>query len=89
MLNIQIFRYVKICTLERSVFYYTEAVVLRYSVKMCSKTFAKFTKKHLCWSLLVKEETPTQALPCKFRENSEKNFSYRTSPVVASVIQPC
>ena len=53
---------------------------------MCSKNFAKFTEKQQCWSLLIEKETPTQVFSCKFCGISKNAFSYRTSPVVASVI---
>ena len=72
--SMRIFRYVKICTVERSVFYYTEALVLR-----CSNNFANFTEKHLCWSLLNKKETPTHAFSCKFRKISKNTFSNNNS----------
>ena len=56
-------------------------------LKLCvSKNFTKFSEKHLCWSLLIKKETPTQAFSFKFCQISKNTFFYRTSPVVASVV---
>ena len=48
------------------------------------KTFAKFTGKHLCWSLFltkfIKKETLAQLFSCKFCENSKKHHIYKTPP---------
>ena len=51
---------------------------------MCVKYFAKFTEKHLCWSLAHKKEIPTKVLSCKLCEMFKNIFF--TFPVVASVI---
>ena len=45
ILSIRIFRVVKICTLERSVFYYTEAVALTCSIKNVLQKFRKIYRK--------------------------------------------
>ena len=52
------------------------------------KSFTNFTGMHLCWSLFLKKlqagsfikKTPTQVFSC-----DACNFSYRTTPVAASV----
>ena len=53
---------------------------------MYSEDSAKFTEKHLCWSLLIKKETPKQVFSWQFCEISQNTFSSKISPVVASVI---
>ena len=50
---------------------------------MCSKKFAKFTEKRLCWSSLIKKRFQCR----RFSVNFVK--SLRTPPVVASVILLC
>ena len=58
--------------------------------------FAKFTGEHLCQGLFliklqasacnfIKKEILVQMFPCEFWEISKNIFSYRTSPVAASV----
>ena len=58
--------------------------------------FAKFTGKHLCRSLLLKnlqaeplqlhkKMTPTQVLSCEVCKIFKNTFSYRTPPVAATV----
>ena len=61
------------------------------------KIFAKFTRKHLCWSVfsnkvaglrpitLLQKEIPTQVFPCEFCKMFRNTFLYRTHPVAASV----
>ena len=56
----------------------------RYFVKTGGlKNYAKFTRKHLCWSLvfrkvaglrLAKKETPTQVFSCEFCEIFKNTF---------------
>ena len=66
------------------------------------RNFAKFTEKHLCQSLFfnkvarpeacnfIKKEILTPVFSCEFNEISKNTFSsYRTPPVVASVITLC
>ena len=59
------------------------------------RNVAKFTVKHMCWSLFfmklqawrtatLKKETPTQVFSCKIREISKNTYFYRTPPVAAS-----
>ena len=50
-----------------------ETVVQRYSYKAAFNNFAKFTRKHLCWSLFlgaasnfIEIETPVQVFSCEF-----------------------
>ena len=53
------------------------------------RNFAKFTGKHLCQSLFFNkvagQETLAQVISCEFCEISKNTFSYRTTPVAASV----
>ena len=59
------------------------------------KSFAKFTGKHLYYSLFLKnlqaegvylyfKKTPTQVLSCEVCKRFKKSFFYRTPPVTAS-----
>ena len=59
------------------------------------KSFANFTGKHFCWSLILKnlkaerlqfhkKKTPTQVFSCEPCEIFKNTFSYRTPPVTAS-----
>ena len=55
------------------------------------KNFAKFTGKHLCWSLfLIKLHLQiyysTHAFSCEICEIVKKTFFHRTPPVVASSV---
>ena len=59
ILSIWIFIYVRICTLERSVFCYTEAVVLRCTVKNILKNFANSQKNTCVGVSLLKRESRT------------------------------
>ena len=36
------------------------------------KNYAKFTGKHMCWSLFVSERTPAQTFTCTFLRNFKK-----------------
>ena len=57
------------------------------------KSFTNFTGMHLCWSLFLKKlqagsfikKTPTQVFSCDAYKMFKKTFSYRTTPVAASV----
>ena len=57
------------------------------------KTFAKFTGKHLCWSLFlnivavnfIKQETTTQLLI--FYQNFQNKYFCKTTPVAAFVLR--
>ena len=54
------------------------------------KTFANFTRKYLCWSLLFQlywKETPTQGLSCEICEIFKRTSFDRTLLVGASVIK--
>ena len=55
-----------------------------FSDKSVLKNFAKFTRKHLCWSL-KKKNTPTQVFSCEFCEIFKNTSFYRTPPMAASV----
>ena len=41
------------------------------------ENFAKFTGKHLCWSLVFNKETPAQVLSCEFVTLFWQNSSWR------------
>ena len=57
------------------------------------KSFTNFTGMHLCWSLFLKKlqagsfikKTSTQVFSCDAYKMFKKTFSYRTTPVAASV----
>ena len=53
------------------------------------RNFAKFIGKHLCQNLFFNKvalaETLVQVFTCEFCEISKNTFSYKTTPVVASV----
>ena len=73
---------------------YTEAVALRRSVKKSALgNSAKFTGKHLCWTIyfnevtglqVLRKETPTQVLSRGFCKIVMNIFIYRTPLVAAS-----
>ena len=48
------------------------------------RNFAKFTRKHLCYSLFFTKEALAQVFSCEFCKISRNTFSYRTSPVAVS-----
>ena len=59
----------------------------------CSKNFANFTGKHLCWSLFLKRlqvealqhyQNKHRCFSCEVREIFQDTFFYRTPPVAAS-----
>ena len=51
------------------------------------KSFANFTGKHLYQNLLFNKKTLAQVFSCDFCKISKNTFSYRTSPVTASLIR--
>ena len=60
-------------------FPYTEAVARRCSVKKVFLEIAQKSQENTC------AQTLAQVFSCEFREISKNTFSYRTSPVPASV----
>ena len=48
------------------------------------KQFAIFTGKHMCWNVLLINETPTQLFSCEFSEISKNTFFNKTPLVAAS-----
>ena len=53
-----------------------------YKQKVVLKTFANFTRKHLCQSLFFKQSYKPQ--PCEFCEISRNTFFHRTPLLAAS-----
>ena len=51
------------------------------------ENFVKFTRKHLCQSLIFKRDSGTGA-SCEFSENSQNTFSYRSPPPPTSQPPP-
>ena len=63
----------------------------RFAKNGVLKNFAKFTEKHLCWSLfLIKlhklywKETPTQMFSCEFCDNFKNTYLEEHLQMVAS-----
>ena len=48
------------------------------------KNFAIFTGKHMCWSIFLIIETPTQVFSRQYCKNFKSSFFYRTHLVAAS-----
>ena len=54
-----------------------EAVIRSYSIKKVFKIVAKFTVKHLCWSIFYQKQPPEVLL--KISQNSQENTCARAS----------